>query len=202
VNELERKNRTAVIGVFGVVFAMTLLAFASVPLYNLFCRLTGFGGTTQVAQTAPDTISPRIITVQLNADTGSALPWDFAPEQRRVEVHPGQKTLIAYKAVNHARTPVTGTAVYNVSPPKAGKYFHKIECFCFGEQVLEGGQEVSMPVLFFIDPKIDEDPGMKDVTMITLSYTFFKTETPELERALEDFYNQPASGAPAKKEAS
>lgn len=202
MSDLRRKNRNAALGVFGIVLCMTALAFASVPLYNLFCRITGYGGTTQVAQAAPDTVSERIITVRLNAETASSLPWEFAPEQRRVDVHPGQKALISYKAVNLAGAPVTGTAVYNVSPPKAGKYFKKIECFCFGEQLLEAGQEVAMPVLFFIDPKIDEDPGMKDVTTITLSYTFFKIDSPELERALEDFYNQPASGAPAKKDAS
>lgn len=200
MNELHRKNRRAALGVFAIVLCMTLLAFASVPLYNLFCRVTGYGGTTQVATAAPDTISGRVITVRLNAETASSLPWEFAPEQRRIDVHPGQKTLISYKAANLSRAPVTGTAVYNVSPPKAGKYFKKIECFCFGEQLLTAGQRVSMPVLFFIDPAIDEDPGMKDVTTITLSYTFFKIDSRELERALEDFYNQPASGAPARKD--
>ncbi len=182
----------AVLAVFAVVVGMTALAFASVPLYKLFCRVTGYGGTTQTAQNLPGTVSDRIITVQFDAATGGSLPWDFTPEQRKIDVHPGQKALISYKAVNRSREPVAGTAIYNVSPSKAGRYFRKIECFCFGEQTLAAGQETSMPVLFFIDPAIDEDPGMKDVTRITLSYTFFKIDAPELDRALEDFYNRPA----------
>ena len=166
------------------------LSFASVPLYDLFCRVTGYGGTTQVSLEAPNYVSEREITVNFNADTSSSLNWDFRPELRRVSVKPGQKIIASYRAENKGSIPIAGTALYNVSPPKAGKYFHKIECFCFAEQILQPGEAVSMPVLFFVDPKIDEDESMKDVTTITLSYNFFKTESPELDKALEDFYNQ------------
>lgn len=195
---LQEKNRRLALSVFGVACIMIGLAFASVPLYNLFCRVTGYGGTTQVAQSLPDRISERSITVKFNAATAQSLPWEFRPEQRQVTVHPGERMLASYHAENKARVPVAGTAIYNVSPPKAGKYFHKIECFCFGEQILNPGQDVSMPVMFFIDPAIDEDKHMNDVTTITLSYTFFTIESPELEQALEDFYNQtPDNGSTA-----
>lgn len=202
MSSLQRKNRLMALGVFSVVAIMTGLAFAAVPLYDLFCRVTGYGGTTQISQTLPERVSDRLITVRFNADTARGLPWRFRPEQRAVEAHPGARVLVSYAAENWSDRPVTGTALYNVSPPKAGKYFHKIECFCFGEQLLNPGQQVVMPVVFFIDPAIDDDPGMKDVTTITLSYTFFKIETPELDRALEDFYNQSAPAAPAKKDQS
>ena len=195
MNALQRKNRIVVLGVLGAVLLMTGLAFASVPLYNIFCSVTGYGGTTQTAQELPDRISNRIITVKFNADISRNLPWSFRPEQREVKTHPGAKTLIAYHAQSRSDQPVAGTALYNVSPPKAGRYFHKVECFCFGEQILNPGQDVSMPVVFFIDPEIDNDPGMDDVTTITLSYTFFKTESQALDKALEDFYNQPSSAA-------
>ncbi|MCB9990399.1 MAG: cytochrome c oxidase assembly protein [Rhodospirillales bacterium] len=194
INALQRKNRRVALSVLTAVLLMTGMAFASVPLYNLFCRVTGYGGTTQTAEALPDRISERIITVRFNADTAPDMPWIFKPEQREVQTHPGARTLIAYHAKSKADIPVAGTALYNVSPPKAGRYFHKIECFCFGEQILNPGEDVSMPVVFFIDPEIDNDPGMKDVTTITLSYTFFKTETEALDKALEDFYNQSSSG--------
>ncbi len=171
---------------------MVALSFAFVPLYSLFCSVTGFGGTTQRTKSAPSEILERTITVKFNADTGRQLNWHFAPEQRQVKTRLGQKALIAYTALNKEENPVAGTALFNVTPSKAGKYFHKIQCFCFDEQILQPGEKVSMPVLFYVDPALDEDPNMDDVSNITLSYSFFKTESPELEQALEAFYNEPA----------
>ncbi len=199
MSDLAAKNRKVLLGVGLVLLTMTGLVAASVPLYNLFCRVTGYGGTVQVAAELPDTISERIITVKFNADTARNLQWVFKPEVHEVKTNPGARTLIAYHAQNNTDAPLTGSALYNVSPPKAGRYFHKIECFCFGEQTLEPGQDISMPVVFFIDPKIDEDPGMKDVTTITLSYTFYKTESQELDKATEDFYNQATPTAATAK---
>ncbi len=193
MSNLHNKNRIVGLSVLAAAFCMVGLAFASVPLYKLFCSVTGYGGTTQVSSVLPDNIIERVITVKFNADTARDLLWEFQPEQRQVAVHPGQKVLVSYRAKSTAQKPVAGTALYNVSPPKAGKYFHKIECFCFGEQILQPGEEVSMPVVFFIDPEIAEDRSMNDVTTITLSYNFFKTESPELDKALEDFYNEPVA---------
>ena len=193
MNNLQKKNRRIALGVAFTVLAMGGLAFASVPLYNLFCRVTGYGGTTQVSQSLPDTVIDRTITVKFNADTERNMMWQFRPEQREIVTKPGQKALASYYAENYSAKPVTGTALYNVTPLKAGKYFHKIECFCFAEQVLNPGQQVSMPVMFYIDPAIADDPRMNDVTTITLSYTFFQIDSPELDKAMEDFYNQEAS---------
>jgi len=187
---MARKNTRLGLTVLAVVLGMAALAYASVPLYSLFCRVTGFGGTTQVAQNLPDQVLERRITVKFDAATNRNLPWIFEPEQREIEVQLGQKGLTAYRAKNKANTPTGGTAIYNVTPLKAGKYFHKIQCFCFDEQILQAGQEVSMPVMFYVDPKMNDDPNMNDVQTITLSYTFFKGESEELEDALEDFYNE------------
>lgn len=118
------------------------------------------------------------------------MPWSFHPEQRSVTVRLGEQALISYRAENKADRPVTGTAIYNVTPLKAGKYFHKIQCFCFGEQVLEPGRSVSMPVLFYVDPSMNDDPNLRDVETITLSYTFFEADSPALEKELERFYNE------------
>ncbi len=186
---LASKNRRVGLAVLGVVVAMLGLAFASVPLYRLFCQVTGYGGTTQTAEVLPDRILDRRVTVRFDANVSSTLEWDFTPELRHVSVRLGEKGVIAYHARNRADHTVTGTAVYNVTPPKAGPYFHKIQCFCFGEQALAAGEDVSMPVLFFVDPAMDNDPNLADVTEITLSYTFFKAETSELEDALDKFYN-------------
>jgi cytochrome c oxidase assembly protein subunit 11 len=135
------------------------------------------------------------MTIRFNADTAPDLPWDFKSDQRSITTPVGRKTLVSFHARNLSDLPVTGTALYNVVPEKVGKYFHKIECFCFGEQLLNPRQSVQMPVVFFVDPSIADDPDMDDVETITLSYSFFKTESERLEQALEDFYNQPASPA-------
>lgn len=160
-----------------VVASMTGLAFASAPLYDLFCRVTGFGGTPQRSAAAPGAINPmpgQLITVRFNADIAPDMPWQFQPVQREVKVVPGEETLIFYRASNPTDKPITGTAAFNVTPDKSGQYFDKIACFCFTEQVLQAGQTVDMPVSFFVDPAILKDPKTRDVKTITLSYTFFR----------------------------
>lgn len=152
---------------------MVMLSYASVPLYRLFCQATGFGGTTQRSGELPQKISPRTVTILFNADKDPALPWKFAPGERSVRAHIGEQRLTYFVAENLANTPLTGNATYNVTPHKAGIYFHKIQCFCFEEQTLGAHQRVNMPVSFFVSPELLEDPNMDDVTTITLSYTFF-----------------------------
>ncbi len=152
---------------------MFMLAYASVPLYRLFCAITGYGGTTQQATHAPEKALDREITVFFNADTDPSLPWSFRPQQRSVKVRVGQSSLAHYEAKNNSDSPVLGRATYNVLPFKAGSYFVKVACFCFEEQTLAAQQRVDMPVSFYIDPSIMDDPEMADVETITLSYTFF-----------------------------
>lgn len=188
--EMAKKNAKLGLTVLLAVFAMAGASYAFVPLYNLFCAVTGFGGTTQVAENLPGTIIDRTITVKFNAATSRNLAWNFTPEQREINVKLGQRGLTAYSAQNMLPKPTTGTAVYNVTPLKAGKYFHKIQCFCFDEQTLAPKERVSMPVLFYIDPALADDPAMDDVQTITLSYTFFKAESKELDSAMEALYNQ------------
>ena len=188
-DELKRKNLKVLVTVLTAVFIMVGVSFASVPLYNLFCRVTGFGGTTQVAQDLPDHVLDRTVTVKLNSDTASNLPWQFEPDMREIDLQIGQKGFVSFHAENKTDVPITGTALYNVVPTKAGKYFHKVQCFCFGEQLLEPKQRVAMPVMFYVSPDIADDPNMDDVKTITLSYTFFKAESEALDQALEAFYN-------------
>jgi cytochrome c oxidase assembly protein subunit 11 len=191
--DLIRKNARTGLAVVVAVLVMAGLSFAAVPMYDLFCRMTGFDGTTQKAEALPDTILDRTITVQFNAETGRNMMWDFKPEMREIKVKLGEKGITAFHARNSAAKPTAGTAIYNVTPLKAGKYFQKIQCFCFDEQVLQPGQDVSMPVLFFVDPKMNDDPNMDDVTTINLSYTFYPAESKDLEDALEGFYNEDGS---------
>lgn len=195
--DIARKNRRTALTVLAVVIAMTGMAYASVPLYNLFCRVTGFGGTTQVSAQAPapEDVLERTVTVRFDAGTARGMPWRFAPESRQMTAKLGAKMLTHYRAENPADESITGTALYNVTPDKAGKYFHKIECFCFGEQTLPAGKSVSMPVVFYVDPAMDEDPSMDDVTHITLSYTFFRTGSSDLDKALKEFYNRSSAKA-------
>ena len=185
------KNTKTIATVFGIVAVMIGLAFASVPLYRLFCQATGFGGTTMKADKLPDTQLERKVTVRFDSNTSRNLNWDFRPEKHAEEVRLGQQGLIAFIAKNKDRQPSAGTAVFNVTPLKAGQYFHKIQCFCFGEQLLQPGEEMRMPVVFYVDPKMNDDPEMQDVRSITLSYTFFPSESEELDKALEQFYNAP-----------
>ena len=171
----DRKKLTAVTAAAAAV-GMVGLAYAAVPLYDLFCRATGYGGTTQVAEAAPGAVGERTMTVRFDASVERDMPWDFQPAQREVTVRIGESTLIHYVASNPTTQPITGQASFNVTPMKAGKYFDKVECFCFTKQRLEAGQTVDMPVSFFVDPAILDDPKLADVNTITLSYTFFRLE--------------------------
>ena len=172
-----QSRRNTVVGVImaGVVAGMVGLAFAAVPLYDMFCRVTGFGGTTQTATQLPGAIGDRVIRVRFNADVASDMPWRFEPAQLEMSVRVGEGGLAFYRAHNTAATPVTGHASFNVTPLKAGAYFSKVACFCFTEQTLGPGQSVDMPVQFFIDPDIVDDPTLDDVRTITLSYVFFRS---------------------------
>jgi cytochrome c oxidase assembly protein subunit 11 len=172
----DRRNRRKAFLASGIIVGMLALTAASVPLYDLFCRVTGFGGTTQVADAAPETIAERTIRISFNADKQRDLPWRFQPMQRSMEVRPGENHLAFYVAENRSNEPVVGRAVYNVTPHKVGGYFAKVHCFCFEEQLLMPGERIEMPVSFFVDPAMLDDTDTKDVVEITLSYTFFKDE--------------------------
>ncbi len=168
----------------GVVCGMVGLAFGAVPLYRLFCQVTGFGGTTQVAEEAPAEIGNRLVTVRFNADTARDLPWHFKPEQREMTVRVGEMAMAVYSAENRSERALVGSSTFNVTPLKAGIYFNKIECFCFEEQTLAPGERVDFPVSFFVDPEIVEDRRLDDVSTITLSYTFFARGEGVTEAAL------------------
>lgn len=185
-------KRLTVIVATSVIVGMLGLTAAAVPLYRLFCQATGYGGTTQRAEAAPDRQLERTITVRFNADIDPDLPWSFAPEQRQMEVRIGEQNLAFYGATNRSDHPIVGQATYNVTPFKAAPYFSKIACFCFDEQILQPGEEVDMPVSFYVDPGIASDPNTRDVHTITLSYTFFLLE--DESQALEtDQAARPAS---------
>lgn len=167
--------------------AMLGLGFAAVPLYDLFCRVTGFGGTTQVASETDAEIAQRIAqsagtasrSIRFDATVAGDMPWTFKPQQTTDTVQIGIRDMAIYTARNDSDEPVTGTATFNVEPEQAGKYFNKIQCFCFTEQTLQPGQEVQMPVLYYVDPAILDDENTKDVEQITLSYTFHRAIEPE-----------------------
>ncbi|MDA0368521.1 MAG: cytochrome c oxidase assembly protein [Proteobacteria bacterium] len=181
----------------GVVVGMGGAAYAAVPAYRLFCQVTGFGGTTRRAHALPSVVGERMITVQFDANTDPALPWRFRPKQREVAVRVGAEGLAFYEAANLSNAVVMGQAAFNVSPAKAGQYFNKIQCFCFNEQVLQPGESANMPVTFFIDPAIVDDPNMDDVSTITLSYTFFRQDMSEEE--IRKFRVSRTDGAPETK---
>ncbi|MEM7398724.1 MAG: cytochrome c oxidase assembly protein [Pseudomonadota bacterium] len=176
----ERRDKSAFVALVltGVVAGMVGLTFAAVPLYRMFCQATGFGGTPQVAEAAPDTILERTIKVRFDAHVAKDLPWEFKSEQRSVDVRIGESALVFFKAENVTDKPVGGTAGFNVVPEIAGRYFTKIECFCFKQQTLAAGQSIDMPVTFFVDPKIVEDESAKNIEEITLSYTFYRSDDP------------------------
>lgn len=177
----QSKRRFTALMLGGVVVGMGGAAYAAVPAYRLFCQVTGFGGTTQRAHSVPAVASDRTIKVQFDANTDPALPWRFRPKQREVALKVGEEGLAFYEAENLSDGPVMGQAGFNVSPAKAGRYFSKIQCFCFNEQILAAGQRANMPVTFFVDPEMLDDPNMDDVTTITLSYTFFRQDMTEEE---------------------
>ena len=172
---LSPKAKTASLA-SALALAMVGLGFAAVPLYDLFCRVTGFGGTTQrydpVAAAAEPVILSRTMSVRFDANVSPGLPWKFYPEHPTDTVSIGARDMAIFIAENNSSKPVVGTAGFNVTPTQAGKYFTKIQCFCFTVQRLEPGQQMRMPVLFFVDPKIMDDPDARDIQEITLSYTF------------------------------
>jgi len=169
-----RRSRLIVISLVGLVIAMGGLAFASVPLYRLFCQVTGFGGVTQRAEVAPAAVAGKTMTVRFNSDTSPDLPWTFQPLQREMTLEIGATGLAVYRVTNNSNERIVGQATFNVTPYDVGYYFTKLECFCFREQVLEPGQSAELPVTFFIDPAILEDAEAKDIHTVTLSYTFFR----------------------------
>jgi len=173
-----RSDRTVVLACIAAVAAMGALSYAAVPLYRMFCQMTGFGGTTQKAEKAPDVVLDRVVTVRFDANVTPGMPWNFEPDQRTMRVKVGESVLAFYKASNNSDKAVTGAASFNVSPDIAGSYFSKIECFCFKEQTLGPGETVEMPVSFFVDPKIAEDRDADGVHEITLSYTFYPANAP------------------------
>lgn len=172
---LARRNRRLLGGAFGVVFGMVGLAYASVPLYDLFCKVTGYGGTPMIGQAAPGAASEAQVTVRFNAATQPGLPWRFAAQQPAMRLRLGEEALAFYTARNIAEGPATGISTYNVTPEVVGRYFHKVACFCFEEQTLAPGEAVDMPIAFWVDPRIAEDPVTRDIRTITVSYTFFRS---------------------------
>ena len=170
-----RSNAILAGGLAGVIVAMAGLSFAAVPLYRLFCAVTGYAGTPDIRAIAAPGATGRTVTVRFNADTSPSLPWQFTPGTAYKRVTLGEDNLAWYEGRNLAQVPVTGMATYNVTPEKAGKYFHKTACFCFNEQTLAPGQDMRFPLSYWVDPAIATDPDTRDVSTITLSYTFFRS---------------------------
>jgi cytochrome c oxidase assembly protein subunit 11 len=170
-------TRTALLAA-GMAIGMVGVGYASVPLYRLFCQVTGFGGTTQmrVGGDAPGEVAGKTMSIRFDANHSSALPWEFKPEKQRELVAIGAREIAFFSAKNLSDKPVTGTATFNVTPSQAGKYFSKVQCFCFTEQTLTPGKQVRMPVIFYVDPAILTDPAANDIEEITLSYTFYPVD--------------------------
>lgn len=169
-----QKARRIVLICVGVVGLMVGMAYAAVPLYDLFCRVTGYGGTTSVAETESAIILDREVMVRFDSNVARGLPWKFEAVSAPVTLKVGETGLAFYRATNMSDKPIVGTATYNVTPQKAGAYFMKIDCFCFTEQLIEPGQSIDMPVTFYVDPEIDDEKYLDDVETFTLSYTFFE----------------------------
>ncbi|MBC7987821.1 MAG: cytochrome c oxidase assembly protein [Sphingomonadaceae bacterium] len=176
---LARRNRRSALLASLLVVVMVALGFASVPLYRIFCQVTGFGGTTMRAD-ASTVVQPtgRLVTVRFDSNTSPHLPWSFEPEAITDRVAIGARDMAFYRAHNFSARTITGTAVFNVTPQRAGQYFNKIQCFCFEQQTLRPGEEVRMPVVFFVDPAILDDPEIGGIDEITLSYTFYPVDEP------------------------
>lgn len=176
-------NRKVVTGLLALIVVMGAGAWAAVPFYDWFCRTTGYGGTTNVAGAASDTVLEREILVRFDANVARDMPWKFRPMQTEMKLKIGETGLAFYEAWNPTDRPVAGTASYNVAPDIAGYYFDKIECFCFTEQVLQPGERVEMPVSFYVDPELVKDRDAGRIRAITLSYTFYETDLPEQHAA-------------------
>lgn len=177
------RNKRMAWGLVAFVACMIGMAYASVPLYKIFCQVTGLGGTTQRATSAPADTRERYITVSFDGNVDSALPWSFEPETRSMRVKLGEVANVKYFARNNGNKPLVGTATFNIQPGKAGQYFNKIQCFCFTKQKLEAGQVYEFPVQFFIDAALADDQNNNDVTDITLSYTFFLAKDQSLAQS-------------------
>ncbi len=179
----QRRNHIIVATACGVFVAfMVGAAYAAVPLYNWFCRTTGFGGTTQVASAAPSHILDRKLKIRFDGNVAGGLPWRFEPEQNSIEVRIGEVVTVSYSVVNESARETVGVASYNVSPPTAGIYFSKINCFCFTDQRLKGGEKRDMTVVFFVDPELVKDWEQDGLDTITLSYTMYPARQPEAPR--------------------
>lgn len=173
-----KRHRTVAATCAFVVLSMVGLSFAAVPLYRLYCQVTGYAGTTQKADKPSNVVLDRTITLHFDANVAPDLAWRFEPVQRTMDVKIGENALAFYRATNLSDEPLTGTAVFNVTPEAAGIHFNKIECFCFTEQTLEPGQSADMPVSFFVDPAIVDDEDASYLSELTLSYTFYRTDAP------------------------
>ena len=171
-----RRKAATVLLSLGIVAGMVGLSYASVPLYRLFCQVTGYQGATRTALRAPDAASGATITVRLDANVNSTLPWSFAPVKPEVTLPLGESVTAFYRVKNLSDRPTVGSATFNVTPFDSGQYFNKIQCFCFTEQTLKPGESAELPVTFFVDPKIRDNPDTADIQAITLSYTFFRAE--------------------------
>src|SRR5262245_46219075 len=188
--EPTRRRRDLLVAAACGLFAagMVGMAYAAVPLYDWFCRTTGFGGTPIVAKVAPERALDRKITVRFDANVAAGLPWRFMPERNSIELRVGEVVTVNYLVVDESAGETVGNATYNVSPPTVGAYFSKINCFCFTEQRLKGGEKREMTVVFYVDPSLVKDSDQNDLNTITLSYTFYRLREPD----------QPVAGAPKK----
>ena len=186
-----RSNARTVRTLIGIVVLMGALSWAAVPFYSWFCKVTGFGGTTNVAEAASETVLDEKVRVRFDSNVDSNMGWTFRPMQREMELRIGENAIAFYEAINNTDQPVTGTASYNVAPDAAGYFFNKIECFCFTEQTLQPGERVEMPVSFYVDPEIVADRDAGRIRDITLSYTFHRTDPPAPKQAALDAGNRP-----------
>ncbi|VAW02686.1 Cytochrome oxidase biogenesis protein Cox11-CtaG, copper delivery to Cox1 [hydrothermal vent metagenome] len=197
--QARRSNLRVAFVAGSVAIGMVGMAYASVPLYRLFCQITGFGGTTQVAEGPSSAILDRDINVAFDANVNRGLDWNFVPVQRKITLKIGEQKMAYYRATNTSNRTITGTAVFNVTPQLAGKYFNKVACFCFTEQTLKPGESVEMPVSFFVDPEVVNDKNLKQITTITLSYTFYEADIGQTETTDVSTNTAPASGETSQK---
>lgn len=183
MSDRNAKNKKTMLSLAMMATGMLCLAYASVPLYEIFCQVTGFGGTTQHSGALPSQTNERVMKVRFDANVSGDMPWSFKPMQTEVTVKLGEEKLIFYKAKNLSDRPITGIASFNVTPEKTGEFFDKIACFCFDNQTLAAGEEIEMPVSFFVDPELVKDRNLDGVKTITLSYTFFRAKEQPLAQA-------------------
>ena len=184
--ETRRRDRTVAIACLAFAFGMVGAAYASVPLYRMFCQATGYGGTTQRAETAPNRVLDSVVTVRFDSNASPDVPWEFQPTEREMKVKLGEVRQTSYRVKNLSDRRVTAQATYGVTPDTAGSYFNKLECFCFSDQTLAPGETKDMPIIFFVDPAMIDAEELKDLPAITLSYTFFRAadEKPVAEAAV------------------